>query len=135
MRIGFVVNDVKTEEGKFTTSRLGQAAVNRGHEVWVMGVGDLAYDPDAMVRVRATSVPKPKYGNSESYTAGLQGKNAVKRRITIDELDVLVLRNVPSDDYLQATVGVHRGLRICSGRHATWCDCVERSKWFGESVE
>ena len=46
MRIGFVVNDVKSEEGKFTTSRLGQAAVNRGHEVWVMGVGDLAYDPD-----------------------------------------------------------------------------------------
>lgn len=101
MRIGFVVNDVKSEEGIFTTSRLGQAAVNRGHDVWVMGVGDLAYDPDDMVRVRATSVPKQKYGNSESYTADLQGKNAVKRRITIDELDVLLLRNVPSDDYLQ----------------------------------
>ena len=101
MRIGFIVNDVKTEEGKFTTSRLGQAAVNRGHEVWVMGVGDLAYDPDDMVRARATSVPKPKYGSSESYTADLQGKNAVKRRITIEELDVLMLRNVPSDDYLQ----------------------------------
>ncbi|MCA9231851.1 MAG: hypothetical protein KDA57_14470 [Planctomycetales bacterium] len=101
MRIGFIVNDVKTEEGKFTTSRLGQAAVNRGHEVWVMGVGDIAYDPDDMVRVRATSVPKQKYGSPESYTADLQGKNAVKRRITIDELDVLMLRNVPSDDYLQ----------------------------------
>jgi glutathione synthase len=101
MRIGFIVNDVKTEEGKFTTSRLGQAAVNRGHEVWVMGVGDLAYDPDDMVRARATSVPKPKYGSSESYTADLQGKHAVKRRITIEELDVLMLRNVPSDDYLQ----------------------------------
>ena len=101
MRIGFIVNDVKTEEGKFTTSRLGQAAVNRGHEVWVMGVGDLAYDPDDMVRARATSVPKQKYGSSDSYTADLQGKNAVKRRITVDELDVLMLRNVPSDDYLQ----------------------------------
>jgi len=101
MRIGFVVNDVKTEEGKFTTSRLGQAAVNRGHEVWVMGVGDLAYDPDDMVRARATSVPKQKYKNSESYTADLQGKHALKQRITIDDLDVLMLRNVPSDDYLQ----------------------------------
>ncbi len=58
MRFGFIVNDVKTEEGKFTTSRLGQAAVNRGHEVWVMGVGDVAYDPDDMIRARATSVPK-----------------------------------------------------------------------------
>ena len=101
MRIGFIVNDVKTEEGKFTTSRLGQAAVNRGHEVWVIGVGDLAYDPDDMVHARATSVPKQKYGNSESYTADLKGRKAVKRRITVDDLDVLVLRNVPSDDYLQ----------------------------------
>ncbi len=101
MRIGFVVNDVKTEEGKFTTSRLGQAAVNRGHEVWVIGVGDLAYDTDGMIRARAASVPKPKYGTPESYTADLQGKNAQRRRITVDELDVLMLRNVPSDDYLQ----------------------------------
>jgi glutathione synthase len=101
MRIGFVVNDVKSEEGKFTTSRLGQAAVNRGHEVWVMGVGDVAYDPDDMIRARATSVPKPRYGNSESYTIDLQSKRAVHRRITLDDLDVVMLRNVPSDDYLQ----------------------------------
>jgi glutathione synthase len=101
MRLGFIVNDVKTEEGKFTTSRLGQTAVNRGHEVWVMGVGDLAYDPDDLIRARATTVPKQKYGSSDSYTSDLQGKNAIKRRITVDELDVLMLRNVPSDDYLQ----------------------------------
>ena len=75
--------------------------MNRGHDVWGMGVGDLAYDPDDMVRARTTSVPKQKYGSSESYTADLQGKNAIKRRITTDELDVLMLRNVPSDDYLQ----------------------------------
>ncbi len=101
MRIGFVVNDVKTEEGKFTTSRLGHAAISRGHEVWVMGVGDFAYDPDDTIRARATSVPKASYGNSDSYTSDLQGKNAVKRRITVDDLDVVMLRNVPSDDYLQ----------------------------------
>jgi len=98
MKLGFIVNDIKTEEGKFTTSRLAQAAINRGHEVWTMGVGDLAYDADGMVRARATTAPKQKYANSESYTANLQGKNAIKRRITVDELDVLMLRNVPSDD-------------------------------------
>ena len=125
MRIGFIVNDIKSEEGKFTTSRLGQAAVNRGHEVWTMGVGDLAYDPDDMVHARATSVPKPKYGNSDSYTVDLQGKKAVKRRITVDELDVLVLRNVPSDDYLArpwastaasefARVAMRRGVVVLS---------------------
>jgi glutathione synthase len=43
-------------------------------------------------------VAKSRYKSSESYTADLQGKNALRRRIAIDELDVLMLRNVPSDD-------------------------------------
>ena len=46
MKIGFVVNDVMTEEAGFTTTRLGCEAVNQGHEVFVIGVGDFAYDPD-----------------------------------------------------------------------------------------
>ena len=101
MRIGFIVNDVRTEEAKYTTSRLGQAAVNRGHEVWVIGVGDLAYDPGDTIGARATSVPKSKYANSGLYTADLQGKNASKKRITVDDLDVLMMRNVPSDDCIK----------------------------------
>ena len=98
MRIGFVVNDVRTEEGIYTTSRLGTAAVNMGHTVWVMGVGDLAYDADEVVRARARSVPKRRYASSRNYLADLQGKNAVIRRISVDELDVLMLRNDPSTD-------------------------------------
>ena len=49
MRLGLLVNDVATEEPGFTTTRLGAEAVNQGHEVWVIGVGDLAYDPDDTV--------------------------------------------------------------------------------------
>ena len=40
MKIGFVVNDVQTEQSGYTTTRLGMWAVNRGHEVWVIGLGD-----------------------------------------------------------------------------------------------
>ena len=98
MRIGFVVNDVKTEEGGYTTSRLGAAAVNKGHEVWVMGVGDLAYDSDEKIRAQARSVPRKKYTTSHSYLSDLQGKRAVRERVTVDDLDVLVLRNDPSTD-------------------------------------
>ena len=100
MRLGFLVNDVMTEQAGYTTIRLGQEAVNQGHEVWVMGVGDLTYDPDEHIRARARSVPKKKYKTSETYLKDLQGKTATTERITIDELDVLMLRNVPSDDYL-----------------------------------
>jgi hypothetical protein len=40
MKIGFLVNDLLTEEAGFTTTRLGWEAVNQGHEVFAMGVGD-----------------------------------------------------------------------------------------------
>ncbi len=59
LRIAFVVNDIETEEAGYTTTRLGVAAINRGHEAWTISVGDLAYDPDELVRARATRVRRP----------------------------------------------------------------------------
>ena len=101
MRIGFVVNDVKTEEPGFTTIRLATAAVNQGHTAWLMGVGDLTYDAGETVCAQATSVvKKAKYKDSAAFLSELHGKNAVKERITVDDLDVLMLRNVPSDDVI-----------------------------------
>ena len=61
MRIGFVVNDVQTETASYTTTRLGQEAVNLGHEVWVFGVGDFIYAPDDSICARGRSVSKKKY--------------------------------------------------------------------------
>ena len=40
MKIGFVVNDVSTEETGYTTTRLAMAAINRGHDAWVIGARD-----------------------------------------------------------------------------------------------
>jgi glutathione synthase len=105
-----VVNDVKTEEAGYTTSRLATAAINLGHEVWVVGVGDLAYDPDDKIRARARRAPKSKYQSSESYLKDLHGKKGVSERITVDDLDVLLLRNDPSTDAISrpwaATAGI-----------------------------
>lgn len=98
MRIGIVVNEIKTEEAGYTTSRMAVAAINRGHEVWVIGVGDFAYDPDDKISARARSAPKKRYGTSVPYLADLQGKKARIERITVDDLDVLMLRNDPSTD-------------------------------------
>jgi glutathione synthase len=98
MKIGFVVNDVMTETAGYTTTRMSMAAVNLGHQVWMMGVGDLAYDPDDTIRARARSVPKKKYKATDSYLKDLQGKKSLTERILVDELDVMVLRNDPSTD-------------------------------------
>lgn len=98
MRIGFVVNDVRTEEPGYTTTRLAMAALNRGHEPWVMGAGDLAFDPDDSINARARSVPKAKYKSSEVFLRDLLGPKARQERIKIDDIDVLMLRNDPSTD-------------------------------------
>lgn len=98
MRIGFVVNDIKTEQRGYTTTRLGMTAINMGHEAWVMGVADLAYDPDERIRARAKMVPAKKYKSLDVYLRDLQGPKAKSARITVDDLDVLMLRNDPADD-------------------------------------
>lgn len=113
MRIGLVVNDISTEQTGYTTTRLGMWAINRGHEVWVIGLGDLAYDADEVIRARARTVPKKQYKSNELYLNTLQGKNAIKERITVDDLDVLMLRSDPANETGQrawaATAGINFG--------------------------
>ena len=113
MKIGFVVNNIKTEESGYTTTRLGMWAINRGHEVWVMGLEDFAYDADENIRARARSVPMKTYKSNETYLQALQGTKAIKERITVDELDVLVLRSDPSTETgahsWAATTGINFG--------------------------
>jgi glutathione synthase len=99
MRIGLMVNDFRTELAGYTTVRLAMAAINRGHEAWFIGAGDFAYDPDDKVRARARTVTGAKYKLSETFTADLQGsKRSRTERITVDDLDVLLLRNDPSTE-------------------------------------
>ncbi len=98
MRFGFVVNDLTTEEAGYTTTRLAVAATNRGHEAWTIGVGDLAYDPDEYIRATAVRPPRTRYKDGKAYLRDLHGSKAIKERVTVDDLDVLFLRNVPSDE-------------------------------------
>jgi glutathione synthase len=113
MKIGFVVNDIMTEQIGYTTTRLGMWSINRGHDVWVMGLGDLAYDPDESIRARARTVPKKQYKSAETYLSVLKGKKAIMERITVDELDVLMLRSDPANDIgarsWAATAGINFG--------------------------
>jgi glutathione synthase len=98
MRIGFIVNDIETEEAGYTTTRLAMAALNLGHEMWEIGVGDLAYDADDRVRAHARTAPEKEYQDTESFLSDLQGKKARVERITVDDLDVLMLRSDPAAD-------------------------------------
>ena len=96
MKVGFVVNQTDTEQATYTTTRLAMAAVNRGHEAWLIGTGDLALDPDDYVRARARAAPKAKYKSLDTYIEELRGSDGRSERITVDDLDVLMLRNDPA---------------------------------------
>jgi glutathione synthase len=98
MRIGFVVNDVKTEEAAYTTTRLAMTAVNKGHESWTMGVGDFVYAPDGSIHAHAKSVRGTEYDNLTEFLEELQGEEGRSERISVDNLDVLLLRNDPAAD-------------------------------------
>ncbi|MGH7502405.1 MAG: glutathione synthetase [Longimicrobiales bacterium] len=101
MRIGFVVNDVMTEDHRFTTTRLALGALRRGHEAWSMGVGDFIYDPDGTISAHARSVRGSRYKTTKTYLDALQGTEAVEERIQLNDLDVLLLRSDPAEDTME----------------------------------
>jgi glutathione synthase len=98
MKIGFVVNDVETEQATYTTTRLAMSAINMGHEAWTLGVGDFVYMPDGSIHAHAHAVNGKEYSDLETYMSELIGDSARRERISVDDLDVLMLRNDPSED-------------------------------------
>ncbi len=87
MKIGFVVNDVMTEEKGFTTVRLAHEAHKQGHDAYLIGVGDLAYDPDEFVRaalvlcrrIRSTLRMRP----SSKISRGPRQRKSVLRSMSL----------------------------------------------------
>jgi glutathione synthase len=101
MRIGFFISSIKTEMAGYTTLRLAMTAVNRGHEVWIISAGDLTYDVDEKIRAWARGTDIKKYKSSSTYLKDLKSEKAKLERITVDDLDVLFLRNDPGSETSQ----------------------------------
>ena len=98
MKVGFVVNDVITEKPEYSTTRLALAAQKREHEVWLMGVGDLAHASTGEVTARARGPLDKTYRSLKSFLEDVQSEDVDAELITVDELDVLMLRNDPAED-------------------------------------
>jgi glutathione synthase len=101
MRLGLFVNDVATEKAEYTTTRLALAAAARGHEVWYLGTDDFASDPDESVRARARRAPDPEDRGLKEFLAAVQAEENSPQRIDVGQLDLLLLRNDPADDFLR----------------------------------
>ena len=93
-----MVNDVQSEDAVYTTTRLAMQATNMGHEAWYIGSGDFAYDTDEKTHAYARGPKKRSYKSLASFVAEVQGPKARVERITVDDLDILMLRSDPSTE-------------------------------------
>jgi len=109
MRLGIVVNVMDSDESGATTYRVAAEAHGRGHEVWVMSSGGFSYEPNDRVGGLARRAPEGRY-DSEKFLKALRHGKATEHWITLDELDVLLLRTNPSAQSAWAqSAGIHFG--------------------------
>jgi glutathione synthase len=97
MKIGFFVSGIASEHPNFATTRLAREAVEQGHEVWYICAESLSYDPDELIYAKARPVPPGEYPDNEAFLQAVQEHDEVKR-ISVESLDVLLLRNDPAED-------------------------------------
>ena len=98
MKICFVVNNVHTE-GAGSTVYIMHEAVKRKHEVYLMGVGDFSFTQTEALSINSTYLPEGhKSETPEEYLKLLQGEKGKKKKITAKDLDVLFIRNNPTEE-------------------------------------
>ncbi|MBZ9729262.1 ATP-grasp domain-containing protein [Salegentibacter sp. JZCK2] len=98
MKICFVLNDIETESSG-TSVMLMTTAHARGHEVYAMGVGDFNFHHDAPISINSTQVPKnTKTKSPNKFLEALQSSKARKKTIAANKMDVLFIRNNPTEE-------------------------------------
>ena len=109
MRIAFFVNSIKGETANYSTTHLALAALNRGHDICYLTPADFVLRPDDSLAVRALTLPSNKYKKAETLFEGLQSKETTVETIDVTELDILLLRNDPSEDAADRPWAAHVG--------------------------
>lgn len=110
IRIGFVINDIATEKANYTTLRLARRALERGHEVALIGLGGFIYDSGGVVRAHAHVPAGRDHEDDAALLAELQSDEARIERISVEALDVLMLRSDPADELNERPWAPNSGL-------------------------
>jgi glutathione synthase len=95
MKLGLVVNVLSGNVAGQTTYRLVLEAVRRGHDVSIMSPAAMAYEPDGRIRGLARTFPGGDRLTSKALGHALKDETG-RRWITVDDLDILLLRNNPA---------------------------------------
>lgn len=98
IKLGFVINAMATEKNNYTTIRLARTAINRGHDVSLIGLDGFIYTADGSIKAMAHRPSSSKYKSDDALLLDLQGSKAKTSKIAVDKLDVLMLRSDPADE-------------------------------------
>lgn len=122
MRIAFLVNQGQHLDAHQTTTLLIGAAIRRGHEVLVCGVGDLSLGEDGQTMVTCCKV-------SESEPSALTAELAMNdvSSDTLDSQDLCIVRTNPSRDTARRAYHV-AALRLLEGLEERGIRIVNRPR-------
>ena len=109
MRIAFFVNSIEAETPHYTTTVLALAALSRGHEILYLTPGDFVLRADNSLMVRASLLPAINYKKLETFHQDLQSSKTTIKTIDVREIDILFLRNDPSQDSIDRPWAAHVG--------------------------
>ena len=99
MKIGFVVNRFETEKPRYTTTHLASTALARGHEVFYIALGGFQKSPKNALQAHALHFPKAL--SAVNIVDALRSAEKDISIISIDDLDILMLRNDPAEDVIE----------------------------------
>ncbi|WP_416394898.1 hypothetical protein [Allohahella sp. A8] len=98
MKIAFIINDICTEKDNYTTIRLARRAIGLGHEVVLVGIGNLIYESNESLAAMVTRPSRKDYEDDSDLLADLQSNEVPKTRCNLSEMDVVLLRFDPADE-------------------------------------
>ncbi len=110
MKICFVISDIATE-AIGTSVVLMKKVQERDHDLYVMSVGDFIFYHDKPISLRCKKVPKtPKSRTVEKFWERVQDDDLKHEVISSDSLDVLFLRNNPTEESDDRHWAEHSGI-------------------------
>ena len=99
MKIGLLVNDILTEKEDYTTVKIAITALQMGHEVFYFDVEDFELMPNEDLNFFAVHFKELNFKDSKEFVSILHKRKEKKEKFCIKELDILMLRNNPPEDY------------------------------------
>ncbi len=110
MKICFVISDIKTESCG-TSVVILKKAHERGHQVYVMSVGDFIFRHDEDISLRCKKIPASVKGDSvEEFWEQVQDDKLKAKVVPSTDMDILFLRNNPTEETSDRHWAEHSGI-------------------------